>query len=96
VDFFAAFSLLVAGGFLMAGFLRQRTLDPAAYRKGLTLLVAGLILYYPVSALFTIGLYLSFVARPVGFVLGVLSFRLLCLTLAATNGPGKAGGAGDA
>lgn len=79
MDFFSALSLLLASGFLVTGFLRPRMIDPAAYRKALTLLLAALILYYPVSALFAVGVYLSFVARPVGFVLGVVSFRLLCL-----------------
>ena len=47
----------------------------------IVLFVAALVLYYPVSALFTIGVYLSFVARPLGFVFGVISLRLLCLAL---------------
>jgi hypothetical protein len=95
MDFFSAFSLLLVGAFLVSAFLRQRIVDPAAYRKALALLLAALILYYPISALFTVGVYLSFVARPVGFVLGVLSFRVLCLALVASRGLGKGGGTDD-
>jgi len=51
--------------------------------------MAALILYYPVSAFFGVGAYLSFVARPVGFVLGVVSFRFLCLALIEPHGSGK-------
>jgi hypothetical protein len=92
MDIFAAFSLLLAAGFLVTVILRQRIIDSAAYRKALTLFLAALILYYPISALFTVGPYLSLVARPVGFVLGVVSFRNLCLALLPPRGPGKSEG----
>jgi hypothetical protein len=95
MDIFGAFSLLLAGGLLVAAFLRQRIIDPVAYRRALTLLLTALILYYPVSALFTVGAYLSIVARPVAFVLGVLSFRALCLALVATPGSSKRDGTVD-
>lgn len=81
MDFFNTFSLLLGIGFLAAGLLRQKITDPLKYRKALAFYVAALILYYPVSAIFGIGVYLSFVARPLGFVLGVVSLRLLCLAL---------------
>jgi hypothetical protein len=92
MDFYTAFSLLLAVGFLVAGFQRQRFVDHAAYRKALALFLAALILYYPVSALCTVGVYLSLVARPAGFVLGVCSFRRLCLALVAANGESKGDG----
>jgi hypothetical protein len=44
MDVFSASSLLLAGGFLVAAILRQRIMDPAAYRKALTMLVVALIL----------------------------------------------------
>ena len=92
MDFFTAFSLLLVGAFLVSAFLRQKIVDPVAYRKALAQLLAALILYYPVSALFGVGVYLSFVARPVGFILGMVSFRFLCLALIAPRGAGKGGG----
>jgi hypothetical protein len=94
MDIFGSFALLLAGGFLVSAFLRQRILDPAAYQKSLTLLLAALILYYPVSVLFAVGVYLGFVARPVGFVLGVLSFRLFVMALIAPPGPRNGAGTG--
>ncbi len=81
MDFFSAFSLLLAGAFLVTAFFREKIVDPAAYRKALAVLLAALILYYPVSDIFAVGVYLGFVARPLGFVLGVISFRFLCLAL---------------
>ena len=92
MDFFTGFSLLLAVEFLVIAFLRQKVVDHAAYRKALALFLAALILYYPVSELFTVGLYLSFVARPAGFVLGVFSFRRLCLALVAARGESKGDG----
>jgi hypothetical protein len=86
MDIFAALSLLLGAGFLVAAFLKQRIADPTEYRSALTLLLVALILYYPVSALFAVGPYLSFVARPLGFVLLVLSFRGLCLALLTDRG----------
>ena len=96
MDFFSAFSLLLIGAFLVSAFLRQRAVDPVAYRKALAQLLAALILYYPVSALFGVGVYLSFVARPLGFVLGVVSFRSFCLALIASHSSGKGGGTPEA
>lgn len=89
MDVFAAFSLLLAAGFIVAGFFRPRIVDPAAFRRAIGLLVAALILYYPISAIFYVGVYLSFVARPLGFVLGVISFRVFCLALIAPGDSGK-------
>jgi hypothetical protein len=96
MDFFSAFSLLLIGAFLVSAFLSQRIIDPLAYRKALTQLLAALILYYPVSAIFWVGVYLSFVARPLGFVLAVVSFRFLCLAFIAPQGSGKKGGTDEA
>ena len=81
MDFFSILTLLTAAGLLVIAFRRARSFEPRAYRKALLLLLAAWILYYPVSELFMVGVYLSFVVRPVGFVLGALSFRLLCLAL---------------
>jgi hypothetical protein len=81
MDFFDAFSLLLATALLTSGFLRRRIGDIGKYRKALAFFVTALILYYAVSAIFGIGVYLSFVGRPLGFVLGVLSLRFLCLAL---------------
>lgn len=81
MDVFAALSLVLAAGFPVAGLLRRTDINARRYRKGLGMLVMALILYYPVSNLFQIGIFLSFVARPVGFILGVMSLRSLCLAL---------------
>ena len=96
MDFFSAFSVLMAGGMLAAAFLRQRIVDPVAYHKARKWFFAALILYYPVSELFGVGMYLSFVARPVGFVLGLLSFRFLCLAVLAPQIAGRSGGTDQA
>ncbi len=81
MEFFAALSLLIALVLLAPVVLRRRILEPPAQRKILTLLLIGLVLHYPVSELFGIGGYLAIVARPVGFVFGLLSFRELCLAI---------------
>jgi len=59
------------------------------YRKALTLFVWSILLFYPVSAIFMIGVYLSFVAHPLGMVLSVLSIRHLCLALTLQPEPDK-------
>jgi hypothetical protein len=89
MDIFAALSLLIGAGFLVAAFLKQRIADPTEYRSALTLLLVALILYYPVSSLFVVGVYLSFVVRPLGFVLLALSFRGLCLALVSARSPNQ-------
>jgi hypothetical protein len=89
MDFFTALSLLMAVGIIGAAFLPRKIADPAVYRKALGFFIAGVILYHPVSALFSIGPYLSLVARPLGFVFVVVSLRLLCLALAAPRIDGK-------
>ena len=81
MDIYEALSLVLAIGFLTAAFFPQRIRNDASYRKAITFWIIALILYFPVSALFQIGVFLSIVARPVGFVLTVLSLRLLCLAL---------------
>jgi len=81
MGFFDVFSLLLAAALLASASLPQRINDVGRYRKALVLFATSLILYYPVSAIFLIGAYISFVARPMGFVLGVLSFCSLCLAL---------------
>ncbi len=91
MDFFTAFSLLLGVAFLVSAFMRHRIFDSAAYRKAFTFWLAALILYYPVSELFAIGVYLGFVARPVGFVLGLISFRFLWLGLGAPDRADKNG-----
>ena len=79
--FFDCFSLLLAAALLILGCRPQYLRDMTRYRKALTLFLWSLVLFYPVSAIFAIGVYLGFVAHPVGMVLIVLSFRHLCLAL---------------
>ncbi len=81
MDLFGAFSLLLAAALALAAFFPDRIQDIEVYRKGLIQFLVALALYYPVSGLFWIGVYLSFVARPLGFLLGLNSFRLLCVCL---------------
>ena len=89
MDFFTAFSLLLAIGFLVCTFVRQRIVDLAAFHRALFLFLAALACYYGVSMIFMVGVYLSIAAGPVGFVLGLMSFRALCLSLVAV--PARAG-----
>jgi hypothetical protein len=79
--FFDFFSLLMAAAFLILACRPQHVRDMVRYRKALTLFLWSLVLFYPISAIFMIGVYLGFVAHPVGMVLIVLSFRHLCLAL---------------
>ena len=79
--FFDFFSLLLAAAFLILGCRPQHVRDMTRYRKALKLFLWSIVLFYPVSAIFMIGVYLGFVAHPVGMVLIVLSFRHLCLAL---------------
>jgi hypothetical protein len=82
MDIFDLLSLVLAIAFLTAGFFPQRIGNMEKYKKALTLWMVALILYFPVSAIFGIGVYLSLVARPLGFILSLLSLRQLCLALA--------------
>lgn len=81
MDFFAAFSTLLAAGFLTSAFLRQRIADPAAFQRALFQFLMALVFYYGASMLFMVGAYLSFITMPVGFVLALLSFCGLCRSL---------------
>jgi len=85
MDIFDVLSLILAIGFLIAAFFPYRIQDAAGYRRAITLWIVSLTLYFPVSALFQIGVFLSFVARPVGFILALLSLRALCLALCNRN-----------
>lgn len=82
MDIFDLLSTVLAIAFLTGGFFPQRIGYMEKYKKALTLWILALILYFPVSAVFNIGVYLSFVARPLGFILSLLSLRQLCLALA--------------
>ena len=84
--FFDYFSLLLAAAFLILGCRPQHVRDMVRYRTALTLFLWSIVLFYPVSAIFMIGVYLGFVAHPVGMVLIGLSFRHLCLALITTAG----------
>jgi hypothetical protein len=80
VIFFDYFALLLVAAFLAVSFLHTRR--PNLFKpRTLTMFVTALILYYPISGLMIAGAYLSLIARPVGVVLAILSFRLLCLDL---------------
>jgi hypothetical protein len=81
MDIFDGLSLVLAIAFLTAAFFPQRIHDLAKYRKAISLWIIALVLYFPVSALFQIGVFLSFVARPVGFVLVLVSLQLFCFAL---------------
>jgi hypothetical protein len=47
-----------------------------------------MILYYPVSELFFIGVFLSYGTRPAGFVMAIITVYKLCMALVpeAENG----------
>jgi hypothetical protein len=77
--FFDYFALILMVAFLAPRFGRNQRGLTARERRALGMFVVALILYYPVSGIFVIGAYASFVARPVGVVLGILSFRGLCV-----------------
>jgi|WetSurMetagenome_2_1015567.scaffolds.fasta_scaffold482668_1 hypothetical protein len=103
MDFFAAFSMLLAVGFLALAFLRQRIADPAAYHRALFLFLMALVCYFGIPLLFMVGIYLGIITMPIGFVLAVLSFRDLCRSLIAhpaneaangTQRPAEGGNAG--
>ena len=81
MDIVAWLSLLVAAALLTTAFLRHKIGNADEYRSAITMYVWALILYYPVSVLPAVGSFLSFVTRPAGFVMVLLSLRLLCLAL---------------
>lgn len=81
MGFLGALSLLAAAAFLVVAFQRQRIGDVGRYQKALGFFVAALILYYPMSTIFAIGGYVGLVSQPLGFILEVMSLRLLCLAL---------------
>jgi hypothetical protein len=89
MGFFDAFSVLLAGGFLVTAFLRREVVQTAAFRTALMLFVVALILTYLVSGIFMAGPYMSIVMWPIGFVLALLSFRALCLAVAASGSPNR-------
>ncbi len=87
MNFFACFALLLAISFLGLPLIRPNVAQAVAFRKALGLLLGALVIYYPISDLFFLGPYLGIAGHPVGFVLALLSFRLVCLELV-----GRAGG----
>jgi hypothetical protein len=95
MDFLAAFSMLLTIGFLTLAFLRQRIADPAAYHRALFLFLMALVCCYGIPLLFMVGVYLSIIAMPIGFVLTLLSFRDLCRSLMAHPANDRANGEGS-
>jgi hypothetical protein len=81
MEFYEWYSLLLAVAFLVLGVFRQKLGGIGQYWKALNFWVAALILYYPVSNFFGVGVYLSIIARPTGFILGLVSLYLLCMAL---------------
>lgn len=68
----------------------QHVRDRVQHRKALKLFLWSLVLFYPVSAIFMIGVYLDFVSHPIGMILSILSFRFLWLSLLSPGGDEEA------
>jgi len=83
MSFFAPLSFLLAAGFLVAAFVRQRVAGTEAFQKALMLFFAALIVHDLVSGIPVVGPYFGMVAVPIGYGLALWSFRDLCLALGA-------------
>ncbi|SFJ42393.1 hypothetical protein [Planctomicrobium piriforme] len=85
MNFFDLFSLLIAAGLLLASIRPEKVSSAKAYKKALWYFFAALILHYPLSEIFYVGVFLSFVARPIGFLLILMSFAFLCRAFAGQH-----------
>lgn len=81
--FFDCFSLLLAAAFLFLHCRPQHIRDAARLRRAFVFYLWSLVLFYPVSAIFMIGVYIGIVTNPIGMILSILCFRHLCLALSA-------------
>jgi hypothetical protein len=89
MDAFALLSLVFLPlAFLVLGVFRQRIVRTDQYWNALKCWLAAMILYYPVSELFFIGVFLSYGTRPAGFVMAIITVYKLCMALVpeAENG----------
>ncbi|WP_395736872.1 hypothetical protein [Prosthecobacter sp.] len=85
--FFDFFFLFLAAAFLFFRCRPQYVHDVTHHRKALNLFLWSLVLFYPVSAIFMISVYLSIVTNPIAMILSILCFRFLWLSL---NTPAQA------
>jgi hypothetical protein len=82
MDFADLLSLLLLPiAFLILGVSHRKIAHTERYRNALVIWVIAMIVYYPVSNFFAIGAYIGIVARPVGFVLVLMSIYKLCMAL---------------
>jgi hypothetical protein len=94
MDAFALLSLVFLPlAFLLLGVFRQRIVRRDEYWKAVKCWLIAMILYYPVSELFFIGVFLSYGTRPAGFVMAILTVYRLCVALfpEAESGPAQEG-----
>jgi hypothetical protein len=87
--FFDYFVLILAVAFLWRGWRLPACRFLPKEKRALEMFIVALILYYPVSGLMVVGMYLSLIARPIAVILGILSFRLLCLEVPRTTEPAE-------
>ena len=88
MSFFAPLSFLLAAGFLVAAFVRQRVAGTEAFQKALMLFFAALIVHDLASAI----PYMGIVTVPIGYGIALWSFRDLCLALGARADSSQRGG----
>lgn len=81
MTFFDLFFLLLAAALLILGCRPQHLRDVARYRSALNFFVWALIIAYDVPAFIRITVVLGISTVPIGMIVGVLSFRHLCLAL---------------
>ncbi len=91
MGFFDALSFLLAAGFLVAAFVRQKVAGTEAFQKAMMLFFAALVLHDLVPGLPVVGQFLG-IAALVGYAVALWSFRDLCLALAARDGSSQRGG----
>jgi hypothetical protein len=95
MGFFDGLCFLLAAGFLVAAFVRQKVAGTEAFQKAMMLFFIALVVHDLVTAIPMAGAYLGIIAVPVGYGLALWSFRDLCLALAARTGSSQRGGADE-
>jgi hypothetical protein len=86
MDFFTSLSLLIGLGLLVFAFRRDKLVDPVAYRGAFQNFIIAVIVHNPAAELLVFvpppGV-LALLARIVGYIFIVMSFRQLCLAWGA-------------
>jgi hypothetical protein len=96
MGFFDILAFFLAGGLLVAAFVRQPVVATETFQRAMMLFFAALVVHDLISGIPVVGFYLGMVAVPIGYALALWSFRELCLAVAARTGSRQDGPADEA